>query len=336
MIQKISASNYENALNSFSMQYQQDKNNQFQSFNHPPPVFSIPDLSRPPPTFVGLNNTLLSGNSSPQLEEIDEKNPLPFFMLPAGLMVSLIGLESFRYHSLDSELVTLPPPTSSNEKLLSAVEAYYSAPSHERPRDTEGWEKSTGLYEYFKIKNSVRKQKEEAIIAGERQMSKSPSPGLSTIRQSKKQKRRVYQSRTPEPRSSRSKSRSVSPECKLAGSVLAKRFRSRKKSRSPSPYRAFNRELRAEKRKRSLTPPCFIDSSTKSINEFISEGNKGHQMLKKLGWTSGGLGVGKKPGINVPISSGELRNKSDLYKVTLYFDISVNKLCLLVFVDTQT
>jgi calcium homeostasis ER protein len=55
------------------------------------------------------------------------------------------------------------------------VEAFYAAPSHERPRDSEGWER-LGLYEYFKTKNLARKQKEDDIREGKREKSKSPSP----------------------------------------------------------------------------------------------------------------------------------------------------------------
>ena len=36
-------------------------------------------------------------------------------------------------------------------------------------------------------------------------------------------------------------------------------------------------------------------------------------MLKKLGWQSGGLGAGNQ-GIAQPISGGEVRDRSDMYK----------------------
>lgn len=296
-------------------QLQHEADNQFQGFNLPPPAFSIPDLSRPPP---GFNNSPSAESSPHQAEPIEEAEPQPFFLLPAGLMVSLIGLESCNYQGLDPTLIKLPPPTPPTEKLLSAVEAYYSAPSHERPRDTEGWEK-LGLYEYFKIKNSVRKQKEEAVARSEREKSKSPSPiPESLTKPEKKQRKRAYCSKSPEAKTSRSKSRSMSPESRPTLQVSASRSRSKKKSRTPSPspnYR-FNRESRIDRRRRSVTPPSFIGAASKVANEFIDEGNKGHQMLKKLGWTSGGLGAGKNQGIAEPISGGEFRDKSNLYKVS--------------------
>lgn len=58
-----------------------------------------------------------------------------------------------------------------------------------------------------------------------------------------------------------------------------------------------------------------MGATVKAATDFIDEGNKGHQMLKKLGWTSGGLGAGKNQGISEPISGGELRDRNDLYKV---------------------
>lgn len=307
---------FDQQQSNFQHQQPQDMNNQFQNFNQPPPIFSIPDLSRPPPSMpVGFNTS--AENSPPPAEIIEEPEPKPFFVLPAGLMAPLIGLEDYSYRSLNPDQVRLPPPTPPSEKLLSAVEAFYSAPSHERPRDTDGWEK-LGLYEYFKIKNAMRKQKEEAIARGDRERSKSPSPiPDSFTKQVKKPKKRVYRSKSPEVQIARSKSRSISPEPRPTITVQPNRSRNRsRKSPSPTPFRGFNREPRNDRRK-SITPPSFMGATvSKAATEFIDEGNKGHQMLKKLGWTSGGLGTGKTQGITEPISGGELRDRSDLYKVT--------------------
>lgn len=302
-------------------QQQQDMNSQFQNqnFNLPPPNFPVPDFSRPPPGFANSSEE----NSPPQAEPIEEPDPQAYFVLPAGLMVPLIELESCSYRGLDPDRIRVQPITAPTEKLLSAVEAFYAPPSHERPRDTEGWEK-LGLYEYFKVKNAVRKQKEEAIARGEREKTKSSSPIPEAItKSSKKQKRqRIYRSKSPEGRISRSKSRSKSPEMRPSITpTVTPRNRNRKRSRSPSPspYRHFNRETtRIDRRKRSVTPPSFIGAVVKTGNEFIDEGNKGHQMLKKLGWTSGrGLGSANNQGISEPISGGEVRDRSELYKVKL-------------------
>lgn len=293
-------------------QHQQDVS-MFMKFSLPPPA--LPDMSRPPPILPGFGYDS-ADNSPPQVETIEAPDPQPFFTLPAGLMVPLVGLDIFNYRGLDPDLIKPQLTSAPTEKLLSAVEAFYSAPSHERPRNTEGWEK-LGLYEYFKMKNHVKKQVEEAIAKGDRSKSRSPSPiPESLMKPVKKQKKRIYRSKSPEIRTSKSKSRSVSPEVRPALTPTVARIRSRKRSRSPSPtpYRNFNRDNRMDRRKRSVTPPSFM-GATKAATEFIDEGNKGHQMLKKLGWTSGGLGAGKNQGISEPISGGELRDRNDLYKV---------------------
>jgi calcium homeostasis endoplasmic reticulum protein len=295
-----------------------EMNYQFPEASRADVKFSFPDTSRPPP---GFNNSSAESSPPPEIS-IEEPEPQPFFTLPAGLMLPLISLEDFSYKSLDPDRIkALPAMTAPPEKVLNAVEAYYSAPSHERPRDTEGWEK-LGLYEYFKHKNAIRKQKEESIAKGFREKSKSPTPiPESLMKPVKKQKKRVYRSKSPETRASRSKSRSVTPEPPrpvITPTVNRNRGgRKRSRSPSPSPYRSFNRESRERVRKRSVTPPmnAFMGAAPKAATEFIDEGNKGHQMLKRLGWTSGGLGSGKTQGIVEPISGGEVRDRNELYKV---------------------
>lgn len=47
----------------------------------------------------------------------------------------LIQLEDTDYKPLDSKDIRLPPPMPPSERLLAAVEAFYSNPSHDRPRD---------------------------------------------------------------------------------------------------------------------------------------------------------------------------------------------------------
>lgn len=282
-------------------------------FNLPP---QIPDLSRPPPNFITsavATNEIAQQEAPPLLEEPD---PQPYFTLPAGLMVSLVQIEDSNYQPLEPDLVKLPRPGPPTEKVIKAIEAFYASPSHDRVRDLEGWEK-LGLYEYFKTKNAFRKQKEEAIERGERKKSNSPSPIPEHFtRHPKKSKKRVYQSKSPEIRDvkcskSKSTSRSPTPE---RPAMRPRESRSRKRSRSPSPppyHRNFSREPR---KRRSVTPPSF-GATLKNPTEFIDEGNKGHQMLKKLGWTSGGLG--KNQGISEPISGGEVRDRHDQYKVCI-------------------
>jgi calcium homeostasis ER protein len=233
-------------------------------------------------------------------------------------MLPLIRLEDNKYCGIDPDGLKLPPPTPPSDRLISAVEAFYAPPSHERPRDNEGWEK-LGLYEYFKMKNSIRKQRDEEIMRGERERSRSPSPIPPMLtKPARKIKKRVYRSKSPEDK--RSKSRSASPEQPkiIVAALPVTKSKFKKKSRSPSPqFRGFNREPRERVRKRSISPPSFapsVASNNKTV-EFLDEGNKGHQMLKKLGWQSGGgLGAGNQ-GIVQPISAGEVRDRTELYKV---------------------
>jgi len=60
----------------------------------------------------------------------------PYYDLPAGLMVPLIRLEDYNYKSLDPADIRLPAPAPQSERLTNALNAFYSAPSHDRPRDT--------------------------------------------------------------------------------------------------------------------------------------------------------------------------------------------------------
>ena len=85
---------------------------------------------------------------------------VPYFELPAGLMAPLVKLEDFEYKPIVPSDIRLPPPAPPNERLLQAVEAFYAPPSHDRPRNSDGWEQ-LGLYEFFKAKSHAKKVKEE-------------------------------------------------------------------------------------------------------------------------------------------------------------------------------
>ncbi|XP_065359706.1 calcium homeostasis endoplasmic reticulum protein [Calliphora vicina] len=273
-----------------------------------------------------------------------------YYDLPAGLMVPLIRLEDYRYKSLDPVDIRLPPPAPQNERLTNALAAFYALPTHDRPRDNEGWEK-LGLYEYYKVKNAARKQKEEEIKDGVRERSRSPSPIIMAKPVPKKVNKRCYRSksrsRSRSPYKSKSRSRSQSPLPQRSqtnrggggGGVGNDRGRNnrynRQRSRSPrrSPARDRERErdrdrerdnndnnrsnerITRRERERSVTPPSFFGNSFAKPNEFIEESNKGHQMLMKMGWAGTGTGLGtKNQGIDQPISAGDVRDRKDMYK----------------------
>jgi len=52
----------------------------------------------------------------------------------------------------------------------------------------------------------------------------------------------------------------------------------------------------------------FRASFGKTAQERLDESNKGHQLLKKMGWGGAGLGS-KEQGIDTPISSGDVSIK---------------------------
>merc|ERR1719150_814876 len=173
------------------------------------------DLSRPPPGF-GL------GPTEP------ERPSAPYYDLPAGLMVPLVKLEDSGYKPLDPDLIRLPPPQPPNDRLMAAVELFYSGPSHERPRDPEGWER-LGLYEWSRDKQAAIKKKQEDIEAGIRQ--KSPTPEESISRDS-----------SPEPE------QRVPDRREMRRPEERKRYRSRSRSRSRS-------RTRSRSGSRGSTPP---------------------------------------------------------------------------------
>lgn len=66
----------------------------------------------------------------------------------------------------------------------------------------------------------------------------------------------------------------------------------------------------------------------KTAQERLDESNKGHQLLKKMGWGGAGLGS-KEQGINTPISGGDVSKKMIekcfVLNVKLYFFIVIDK-----------
>lgn len=232
---------------------------------------------------------------------------VPYFDLPAGLMAPLVKLEDCDYKPLDSKDIRLPPPMPPSDRLLAAVEAFYSPPSHDRPRNSEGWEQN-GLYEFFRAKMRARRKKEQEKHSSGREDSRSRSRGRSSSRSSshssKSSRSQSHSSRSQ----SRSRSRSYSRSRSRSRSTSS-RSRSRSKSRSQSP---------AKRRGTAKSPP-----STSALGGLppklcadnrIGEENKGHQLLMKMGWSgSGGLGA-KEQGIQDPIKGGDVRDKWDQYK----------------------
>lgn len=286
-------------------------------FFAPPPIF--PDFSRPPPGFIPPPAEILQEELMPTV---------PYYELPAGLMVPLIKLDDTKFKPLDAKMIRLPPPAPPSDRLLAAVDAFYALPSHDRPRDAEGWEK-LGLYEYYKAKNLAKKEKEEQIANGLREESRSPSPVQIIHEKSPSPPRRRYTSKSPSPAVKRSRShsrsRSRTPPRKPHRDRERDRERSRDKDRSRDRDRDRERRSRRKRtrscsrsKSRSPSPTLFRPSNTMApINlnaaESLDSSNKGHQMMKRMGWGGSGLGVNEQ-GIDAPISGGDVRDRQDQFK----------------------
>uniref|UniRef100_H2T131 Calcium homeostasis endoplasmic reticulum protein n=1 Tax=Takifugu rubripes TaxID=31033 RepID=H2T131_TAKRU len=258
----------------------------------------------PPPGFNGHSPHVRQRHHPVQEDPCLVPN-VPYFDLPAGLMAPLVKLEDCDYKALDSKDIRLPPPMPPSDRLLAAVEAFYSPPSHDRPRNSEGWEQN-GLYEFFRAKMRARRKKEQekhnSRLGGGSSRSESRSRGRSSSRSS---------SRSSKSSQSRSRSRSRSPS----------RSRSYSRSRSP-PLRKlpFSSLLTSDfldsnhSAALSSSTSSLIGSSSKHSDSRLGEENKGHQLLMKMGWSGcGGLGA-KEQGIQDPIRGGDIRDKWDQFK----------------------
>jgi len=215
----------------------------------PPPGIPVPDVSRPPPGFAPPQYGLLQ-------EEKETIPTLPYFELPAGLMVPLVKLEDNEYKPIDPSLIRMPPPQPPNERLMAAVELFYAPPSHERPRDPEGWEK-LGLYEWSREKQAAIRKKSDEIEKGIRDRSPTLSPDRDLSREStpeqtvptqekiidKKKERKRYRSRsrTRSRTRSNSGSRESTPERRNTPPRSRKKEKRKDRSRSRSRTRSRSR-----------------------------------------------------------------------------------------------
>lgn len=211
---------------------------------------------------------------------VEEIRP-PYFDMPAGIMTMYVKIEDFDYKPIDPNEVRIPPVTPPTERLTKAIEAFYAPPSHEHPRNSEGWEK-LGLYEFFRTKSKARQEYEEkeghqpkkedddvketsnglveggsskstsdnvAKVEEEERKKRTPSPPKRRYKEFKEDKD-VSKSTSKSVKKSRSRSRSPSPKYREARPHKSKRSRSRSRSRSKSPHRS-----RRGKQLKGRSPP---------------------------------------------------------------------------------
>lgn len=103
----------------------------FNNTQLPPPLQSNPPnliQQQPPPQLPPTN---LSSNLIANQQFSEQQPEVPYYELPAGLMVPLVKLEDFNYSEIDPKDIKLPLPAPPNERLIRAVEEFYSGPSND-------------------------------------------------------------------------------------------------------------------------------------------------------------------------------------------------------------
>uniref|UniRef100_A0A8C4DJV9 Calcium homeostasis endoplasmic reticulum protein n=1 Tax=Dicentrarchus labrax TaxID=13489 RepID=A0A8C4DJV9_DICLA len=275
-----------------------------------------PDFGPPPHGFNG-HSPHMRHRQHPVQDDPSLVPNVPYFDLPAGLMAPLVKLEDCDYKPLDPKDIRLPPPMPPSDRLLAAVEAFYSPPSHDRPRNSEGWEQN-GLYEFFRAKMRARRKKGQEKRNSGRGGSRSRSHSRSRGRSSSRSSSRSSKSSRSRSRSSRSRSRSRSRSYSRSRSrTRSGSSRSHSCSRSRSRSHSPTKRRRGAKSRSSSPPSTSVlgaPLSKLSADTRLGEENKGHQLLMKMGWSgSGGLGA-KEQGIQDPIKGGDIRDKWDQYK----------------------
>ena len=76
----------------------------------------LADITRPPPGF----STAATAATDAALMEV------PYYKLPAGLMVEFVRVDDFDYAAIEPSLIKLPQLQAPSDNLLKAVDEFYN------------------------------------------------------------------------------------------------------------------------------------------------------------------------------------------------------------------
>lgn len=142
----------------------------------PPPMPPWPAQGPPPPPippFIPPPTSQPTG-PPPPLDPNDASlvPKRPYYELPAGLMLPLIKMEDNDYAPLNPADIRLPVPMPWPDRVLAALDTFYGPPSHDSPRDADGWER-LGLHEYYKAKAAAVAEKKTKTKGPEKKDKKA-------------------------------------------------------------------------------------------------------------------------------------------------------------------
>ncbi|KAI8521523.1 hypothetical protein Bbelb_012770 [Branchiostoma belcheri] len=233
---------------------------------------------------------------------------VPYYELPAGLMAPLVKLEDTEYRPLDPEDIRLPPPMPPSDRLLAAVEAFYSPPSHDRPRNRH----------LVQVIDTIRLEKKRKKLSKNNMFSF----GLGTqwtVRVLQGQEKVFTNEDEGKDAAKEVKTLFTFAQLLQVKVTLKVTKSSQKEGRVPlpSPLSAYLPLKITVTFKKSFSSQLvrlsmpFYESAT--MDTKISSANKGHQLLTKMGWSGAGLGATEQ-GIQEPIRGGDVRDRSDMFK----------------------
>uniref|UniRef100_A0AC34GT68 CID domain-containing protein n=1 Tax=Panagrolaimus sp. ES5 TaxID=591445 RepID=A0AC34GT68_9BILA len=115
---------------------------------------------------------------------------VPYFCLPAGVMVNMVKAEDFYYKPLKIEDIKVPNLVAPTERLTSQITRFYSV-MPESLCDEQGWE-TDGLRYHYEAKNAAKKAMEEVLINQGKKLEdiftnryKTPSPDAEALRKTR-------------------------------------------------------------------------------------------------------------------------------------------------------